>query len=123
MVAEVHDPRCHARTDDERPADRLRFYDRTDATVLGPWVQPALTSDGDRVRGMLLLDLFRSEPAVPAHLLGEFTETYFVFAEGAEPVDAEYAELRRRLAAATPGPGVAIDDLDLVPLLDVDPGR
>lgn len=117
VVAEVHDPRAHPVADDERPEDRLRFYARAGATVLGPWVQPRLSPDVERVSGMLLLDLYRTEETIPAGVLGDFAEGYFAVVEDGVPTDPEYLELRRRLDAAPLGPGVPVLDFATVPLL------
>jgi GNAT superfamily N-acetyltransferase len=94
-VAEVHDPRQWTGSGDAA-AERLRFFDRVGARVLGtPFVQPALKPGRSRVSGFLLLvfdpDLERE---VPAARIARFVRQYYAVAEEAEPpFDPQLAEL------------------------------
>ena len=98
VLGEVHDPRFHAESEDERPRARLRFYERHGARVLdAPFVQPRLSDGTERVRDMLLLVLHaRPEvlsEGVPAEWIDQWCRTYFVDEEGNEPDDDEYRAL------------------------------
>lgn len=117
VVAEVHDPRVHPTTDDERPDARLRFYERRGSTVIRPWVQPALVAGAERVEGMLLLSVFESGAPVPDGILGTWADLYYEFCEGHVPTTPEYAELRRRLVADGPASRTPIADYRSVELL------
>ncbi|HTO01937.1 MAG TPA: hypothetical protein VL068_14820 [Microthrixaceae bacterium] len=60
-LAEIHDPRFHAETTDEKPLARARFYAKHGGELLDvAWVQPALADGSDPVDGMLLVALHRS---------------------------------------------------------------
>jgi GNAT superfamily N-acetyltransferase len=107
VLGEVHDPRCWPDGADERPAARLRFYERHGARLLTvPWVQPRVRDDGDRVGGMLLLEMWsRHAPeAVPAAWVRSWTTDYFSLAEGLEVPSADpvVAALLARIDAVDP---------------------
>lgn len=102
VLGEVHDPRLHATTDDERPLDRLRFYERHGSELVwAPWLQPALSPSTPRVGGMLLLAIARRSPFdgpnLPAGALLAWAEDYYRECEGEVPGDAAYRELAARL--------------------------
>lgn len=126
VLGEVHDPRCWPASEDERPADRLRFYERAGARLLAaPWVQPRLRGDGERVPGMLLLVMWAraGRASVPAAWVRDWTAAYYLLAEGlARPADDPVvARLVRRMEATDPIPIGAIGDHGDVPLLDPPP--
>jgi GNAT superfamily N-acetyltransferase len=106
-VAEVHDPRRWLDPGDAAE-ERLRFFDRVGARVLGmPFIQPALEPGRSRVSGFLLL-VFDSdlEHEVPAAQVARFVRHYYAVAEGAEPpFDPELAEL---LAVIEQKPGIPV---------------
>lgn len=102
VLGEVHDPRAHATTDDERPLDRLRFYERRGSELVwSPWLQPALSPSTPRVGGMLLLAIARAAPfdgpTLPPGALLAWAEDYYRSSEGAVPDDPAYRELVARL--------------------------
>ena len=115
VLAEVHDPRGHAETEDEHPQARLRFYGRAGADVLDvPWVQPALAG-GERVADMLLLVLHRAEPVdVPSGPLLTWAQDYFAESEGALPRDRQGLGLLARIAARDPIPVLPLDQWERV---------
>ena len=124
VVGEVHDPRCWAESDDERPAARLRFYERNGARLLTvPWVQPRLRKSGQRVGGMVLLvwDGHAAHDSVPSDWMRDWMLDYYRSAEGTtDPTgDATVAALLARVGAVDPIPVRAVSDLVDVPLLDV----
>jgi GNAT superfamily N-acetyltransferase len=97
VLGEVHDPRLHPETDAERPLDRLRFYDRHGARLVGvPWVQPALSSDTKRSGGMLLIVLPPVPRAIPAGDLTEWALEYYLEAEGSSATDGDLGALLTR---------------------------
>lgn len=102
VLAEVHDPRGHAESDDEHPEARLRFYGRAGAQLLDvPWVQPGL-GGGARVPDMLLLAVHRTDPERPdvaSAPLVAWTREYFTESEGREPDDAQAVALLARIEA------------------------
>ncbi len=118
VLAEVHDPRGHAETEDERPRARLRFYERHGARALDvPWMQPRLSPDGSRVRDMLLLVLHaRHDVAggVPSEWIVRWAEQSYLAAEHRIPDDADYRALRTRLASSGTIRVVEITDLDAI---------
>ncbi len=82
VLAEIHDPRAHEETDDERPTARLRFYADAGAALLDlPWVQPALSPATSPVPGMLLVVLHpaaETRPAaVPTATIRAWATTYY----------------------------------------------
>jgi GNAT superfamily N-acetyltransferase len=104
VLGEIHDPRAHAERDDEQPMARLRFYERHGAELLDvPWVQPAVSRDGDRMPGMLLIAFHRSGsfagPRVPGEPLLTWADAYYDECEGPQPPDPERRALRARFAA------------------------
>lgn len=116
VIGEVHDPRFTPETDEERPSDRIRFYERNGALALAvPWVQPSLSADAPRVRDMLLLtlqvsDRCRSE-GLPAQWIVEWATDYFVEDEGAVPTDDEFRSLMDRIAEHDPIPLLDLADI------------
>jgi predicted N-acetyltransferase YhbS len=125
-VAEVHDPRFWPHDAAEA---RLRLYDRLGGRVLGvPFVQPALGSDRERVRGFLLL-VFHADPSVSVRLDGgeairtevvaRFIRRYFEETEGARPpYDPELAGLLELIESHEAVPLLPIGDYDRVPALE-----
>lgn len=126
VVGEVHDPRFHPATPDERPVDRLAFYARHGAGLLDlPWVQPAVGADTRPVEGMLLLVLHPRDPApgttVPASMVSAWVEYQYDPPTAADR--PHLAALRGRLAA---GDRIAIrplrpDAVDVTPLVGAAP--
>jgi GNAT superfamily N-acetyltransferase len=116
VLGEVHDPRLHAETADERPLDRLRFYDRHGAGLVGvPWVQPSLSSQTERSRGMLLIVLPPVPGAIPAGDLTEWALDYYLEAEGTSATDGELAALMARFGERpswSPGPVMAFAEVE-----------
>jgi GNAT superfamily N-acetyltransferase len=127
VLGEVHDPRCWSDSDDERPRDRLRFYERHGARLLSaPWVQPRLRDGGHRVGGMLLLVMGgRAVPdAVPAALVRQWMTDYYADAEGIDDPsrDPTLAALLARASAVDPIPVRPVADHPAMPLLDASAG-
>lgn len=126
VLAEVHDPRVHAESADERPAARLRFYERNGARLLSvPWTQPALSPETDRVEGMLLLVMYADPSRVGSSL---DRECVLRWAQGYFAHEAPRADGRERggshvLAALSGDEPLAIGPIaqldDLVPLTAV----
>lgn len=86
VLGEIHDPRLHAESETERPADRVRFYQRHGAEVLDvPWIQPALGAGTSRVKGMLLVSLYRAQPfagtVIPSDPVQRWAAEYFADSE------------------------------------------
>jgi GNAT superfamily N-acetyltransferase len=118
VLGEVHDPRLHAETSEERPLDRLRFYDRHGARLVGvPWVQPALSPDTERSPGMLLIALPPVPDAIPADDLVAWATDYYLEAEGASAADGDLAALLTRFGERpTWGPGPVMEFARVEPL-------
>lgn len=119
VLGEVHDPRCWEESDSERPAARLRFYERHGAQLLSvPWIQPRLRAGGNRVGGMCLLVLHSREPspAMPAQALDDWMRVYFAAAEGVtDPAaDQDLDALLRRVDAHDPVRVLPISALEQV---------
>ncbi|WP_159081364.1 GNAT family N-acetyltransferase [Nocardioides sediminis] len=116
VLGEVHDPRLHPETADERPMDRLRFYDRHGARLVGvPWIQPALSPDTRRSRGMLLIVLPPVPKAIPAGDLIAWATDYYLEAEGAPATDGDLRALVTRFGGRqswTPGPVMAFAEVE-----------
>ncbi|MFC9336009.1 hypothetical protein [Arthrobacter sp. NPDC057009] len=100
VLAEVDDPRSWPGDMATGIAlDRLRFYGRHGATIIPlQYFQPALRFDSDRVPGMFLLRLDRTEHVRPG-ILEEFLREYFTVCEGAASLtDSAVASLLRSAA-------------------------
>ncbi|MEE2031950.1 GNAT family N-acetyltransferase [Rhodococcus chondri] len=115
VVGEVEDPRHHRDNGFGDPVRRLRFYASEGAEVIDvPYFQPALRSDGDRVRNLLLMT-FAVDPAcrrddgVDSATVRCFLERNLEGIEGHVGDDPETTALWAALAAPT------------VPLLDPRP--
>lgn len=120
VLGEVHDPRRWQEDEGERPAARLRFYERNGARLLMvPWVQPRLASTSGRVGGMLLL-VMHSDPAdraeVPGAWMQEWVSGYYSSCE--EPVDPEGDPTLRALLSRCAAPAVPIADISALAELD-----
>jgi GNAT superfamily N-acetyltransferase len=83
VLAEIEDPRFHARSERGDPAARLRFYDRAGARLLPlPYVQPSLRPGSPRVDDMLLIALGVAEDDLDGQMVAAFLDEYFVACEG-----------------------------------------
>lgn len=116
VLGEVHDPRLHPETTEERPLDRLRFYDRHGARLVGvPWVQPALSPETERSAGMLLIALPPVPGAIPARDLTEWAREYYLEAEGTSTDDGHLEALVTRFGERpswSPGPLMAFTEVE-----------